>query len=239
VTLRSNRASRAVFAQFANYPDRRRVLSAGDGRIREMNGSPHPQDDGAQVWLVRHGETEWSRDGRHTSVTDLPLTEAGVEVARELRAKLAGPDFGLVLTSPRVRARHTAELAGFPDVEIDEDLVEWGYGDYEGITSAEIRERVPGWTIWTHPTPGGEAATQVTTRLDRVVARCKKAMDSEQQTGQLRPVLLFGHGHALRALAARWIEQPVEEGKFFRLDTATVSVLGYERETPVILRWNA
>ena len=113
-----------------------------------MSGSPHPQD-GAQVWLVRHGETEWRRDGKHTSVTDVPLTEAGVEVARELHTKLAGPDFGLVLTSPRSRARHTAELAGFPDAEVDEDLVEWAYGDYEGVTTAEIRERVPGWTIWT------------------------------------------------------------------------------------------
>jgi probable phosphoglycerate mutase len=138
---------------------------------------------------------------------------------------------------------------------VDEDLVEWGYGDYEGVTTAEIRERAPGWTIWTHATPGGETAAEVTTRLDRVVARCQQALEPEQQTeqqtgqqteqqtkqetGQPRPVLLFGHGHALRALAARWIEQPVDEGRFFRLDTATVSVLGYERETPVILRWNA
>ena len=200
-----------------------------------MSGSPHTQD-GAQVWLVRHGETEWSRDGRHTSVTDVPLTEAGVAVARELRSTLAGPEFGLVLTSPRSRARRTAELAGFPEAEVDDDLVEWAYGDYEGITTAEIRERVPGWTIWTHPTPGGEAAAAVTVRLDRVVARCKEALETGQPP---RPVLAFGHGHALRALAARWIEQPVDEGRFFRLDTATVSVLGYERETPVILRWNA
>jgi probable phosphoglycerate mutase len=199
-----------------------------------MSGHRNTQD-GAQVWLVRHGETEWSRDGKHTSVTDVPLTEAGVAVARELRTKLAGPDFGLVLTSPRSRARHTAELAGFADAEVDEDLVEWAYGDYEGVTTPEIRERVPGWTIWTHPTPGGETAAEVTARLDRVVARCKKSLESQP----VRPVLVFGHGHALRALAARWIEQPVDEGRFLRLDTATVSVLGYERETPVILRWNA
>ena len=187
----------------------------------------------AQVWLVRHGETEWSRDGRHTSVTDVPLTEAGVEVARGLAERLAGSRFGLVLTSPRSRARYTAELAGFPEAEVDEDLVEWAYGDYEGITTAEIRETEPGWTIWTHPAPGGETAAEVTARLDRVVDRLRGAL------GETQRVLVFGHGHALRALAARWIEQPVDEGRFLRLDTATVSVLGYERENPVILRWNA
>src|SRR6476469_6092849 len=151
----------------------------------------------AELWLVRHGETEWSRDGRHTSTTDLDLTESGVEVARTLRDRLAGETFDLVLSSPRHRARRTAELAGFAEVDVDDDLVEWDYGDYEGITTAEIRETVPGWTIWTHPTPGGETAEQVTARLDRVVARCE---------GHER-VLLFSHGHALRALAARWIEQ--------------------------------
>jgi probable phosphoglycerate mutase len=189
--------------------------------------------DAGEVWLVRHGETEWSRDGRHTSVTDLPLTESGVEVARGLAERLKSTGFPLVLTSPRSRARRTAELAGFPEAEVDGDLVEWAYGDYEGITTAEIREREPGWTIWTHPVPGGETAAEVTERLDRVVARAEEALEDGAR------VLLFGHGHALRALAARWIQQPVEEGRFLRLDTATVSVLGYERETPVILRWNA
>lgn len=184
----------------------------------------------SQLWLVRHGETEWSRDHRHTSVTDLPLTDNGVAVARQLAPRLAGTDFGLVLTSPRRRARRTAELAGFADARVDPDLVEWDYGDYEGITTEQIREQVPDWSVWTHPTPGGESAEQVTARLDRVIGRVR---DSG------RRCLVFGHGHALRALAARWIGQPVAEGRFFRLDTATISVLGYERETPVLLRWNS
>jgi broad specificity phosphatase PhoE len=187
-------------------------------------------DAAQELWLVRHGETEWSRDGRHTSHSDIPLTDKGVQVARELAGRLAGTAFDLVLTSPRERARRTAELAGFTDVDTDEDLVEWDYGDYEGITTAQIREHDPGWTVWTHPTPGGESAEQVTARLDRVVARVRR------HGGR---ALLFGHGHALRALAARWIEQPVDEGRFLRLDTATVSVLGYERDNPVILRWNS
>jgi probable phosphoglycerate mutase len=183
-----------------------------------------------EVWLVRHGETEWSRDGRHTSVTDLPLTEVGESIAHEVGERLACEEFDLVLTSPRLRARHTAALIGHEDAEVDEDLVEWGYGDYEGITTAEIRETVPGWTIWSHPVPGGESAEQVTERLDRVVER------AHAEAGR---VLLVGHGHALRALTARWLGLPVTDGRLLRLDTATVSVLGYERGTPVILRWNS
>lgn len=184
----------------------------------------------AELWLVRHGETEWSRDGRHTSVTDLDLTEKGVEVACTLAERLSGTSFDLVLSSPRHRARRTAELAGFADVEVDEDLVEWDYGDYEGVTTAEIRETVPDWTVWTHETPGGETAEAVTERLDRVVAR---VLAGGGRT------LVFGHGHSLRALTARWIEQPVAEGRFFQLDTATISALGYERDFPVVLRWNS
>jgi len=184
----------------------------------------------SELWLVRHGETEWSRDGRHTSTTDLDLTEKGVEVACTLKDRLEGQSFDLVLTSPRLRARRTAELAGFSDAEVDDDLVEWDYGDYEGVTTPEIRESVPSWTVWTHPTPGGETAEQVTDRLDRVVAKVQRSGDR---------VLVFGHGHSLRALAARWIEQPVDEGRFFKLDTATVSTLGYERDFPVVLRWNS
>jgi len=188
-----------------------------------------PERD-AELWLVRHGETEWSRDGKHTSTTDLDLTEKGVEVACTLGDKLAGIGFDLVLTSPRHRARRTAELAGFSDCEVDEDLVEWDYGEYEGVTTPEIREKVPGWTVWTHPTPGGETADQVSERLDRVVTRVR------ENGGR---VLAFGHGHAMRALAARWIEQPVAEGRFFKLDTATISTLGYERDFPVVVRWNS
>ncbi len=183
-----------------------------------------------ELWLVRHGETEWSRDGRHTSVTDLPLTDNGVQVATELRRRLAGVHFDLVLTSPRQRARRTAELAGFPDAEVDPDLAEWGYGDYEGVTTAEIREQVPGWTVWTHPCPGGETAREVSARLDHVVARVRA------QGGRC---LAFGHGHASRALAARWLDQPVDEGRLFLLDTSTVSVLGFEHESPVVRRWNS
>lgn len=184
----------------------------------------------AEVWLVRHGETEWSRDHKHTSITDLPLTEVGERMARDLPGRLSNVEFDLVLTSPRQRARRTAEIAGFADAEVDDDLVEWSYGDYEGITTAEIRTSVPDWTVWSHPTPGGESGTEVGRRLDRVIERCRSAGGR---------TLIFGHGHALRVLTARWIGQPAEEGRFFRLDTATVSVLGHERETPVLLRWNS
>ena len=183
-----------------------------------------------EVWLVRHGETEWSRDGRHTSTTDLPLTDAGRRVAEALRERLVGESFALVLTSPRRRARDTADLAGRPDAEVDGDLVEWDYGELEGKTTEEIRESYPGWTIWQGPVPGGETADQVSARMDRLVARCR-ATDGR--------VLVFGHGHALRALAARWLGQPVVDGRHLRLDTATVSVLGWERETAVVVRWNA
>lgn len=183
-----------------------------------------------KVWLVRHGETEWSRDHRHTSVTDLPLTPVGEGVARELADRLAGLEFALVLTSPRLRARRTAELAGFADAVIDQDLAEWAYGDYEGLTTTQIRESVPDWTVWTHPAPGGETPDEVATRLDRVVAQLIAADG---------PVLVFGHGHALRALTARWLGLPATDGRLFRLDTATCSTLGHERETPVIWRWNS
>lgn len=184
----------------------------------------------SELWLVRHGETEWSRDGRHTSTTDLPLTKHGVEVAQALAPRLADVEFAQVLTSPRQRARITADLVGHGEAEVDEDLVEWAYGDYEGVSTAVIRETVPGWTVWSHPTPGGELAEQVSERLDRVVARVRS------QEGR---TLVFGHGHALRALTARWLKQPVDEGRYFRLDTSTLSVLGWERETPVLLRWNS
>lgn len=185
---------------------------------------------GGDVWLVRHGETTWSRDGCHTSVTDVPLTENGVAAAREMGGDLEGHSFSLVLTSPRLRARQTAALAGFPDADPDDDLTEWAYGRYEGLTTAQIRESDPGWTVWTHAVPGGETAADVTARVDRVIERARAAEGD---------VLLFGHGHALRALTARWLGQPVGDGRLYRLDTSTVSVLGYERDTPVIVRWNA
>ena len=183
-----------------------------------------------EVWLVRHGETEWSRDGRHTSTTDLPLTDRGRRVAESLCDRLDDEAFSLVLTSPRERARETARLAGHGEAEVDDDLAEWDYGKLEGLTTPQIRETYPDWSIWQGPVPGGESASQVTERLDRVIARCR-AVDGR--------VLLFGHGHSLRALAARWLELPATDGRHLRLDTATVSLLGWERETPVVLRWNS
>ncbi len=184
----------------------------------------------SELWLVRHGPTEWSEAGRHTSTTDLPLLPAGEDAARALAPRLAEVGFARVVSSPRLRARRTAALAGFASVELDEDLVEWDYGDYEGRTTPSIRETVPGWSVWTHPTPGGESAASVAARMDRVVARAR-AVDG--------PTLVFGHAHGLRALAARWLDLDVAEGRHLRLDTATVSRLGWERESPVILRWNA
>jgi probable phosphoglycerate mutase len=183
-----------------------------------------------RLWLVRHGETEWSKSGRHTSVTDLPLTQEGERVAASLRTRLTGQEFDLVLTSPRRRARRTAELAGFPDAVVDDDLVEWNYGDYEGITTAEIRKTVPGWTVWADPVPNGETPAEVAARLDRVNARIA-AVDGD--------VLVFGHSHALRGLTARWLELDVTEGRHFVLNTATVSILGWDRGSPAVHQWNA
>lgn len=184
----------------------------------------------SELWLVRHGPTEWSEAGRHTSSTDLPLLPAGEDAAGRLAPALADQSFALVLTSPLGRARRTAELAGFADAEVDADLAEWDYGEYEGLTTARIRESVPGWTVWSHPTPGGESAAEVAARSDRVVERVRAAHG---------PVLAFAHGHSLRVLAARWLGLDATQGRLLRLDTATVSVLGWERETPVIARWNA
>jgi broad specificity phosphatase PhoE len=187
-----------------------------------------------QLFIVRHGETEWSRSGQHTSVTDLPLTEKGEQQARGLLGHLDPADFQLVLSSPRRRALHTAELAGFTGEhapEVDEDLVEWFYGEYEGRTSVQIRESDHDWTVWTHPTPGGETAEQVSERLDRVVA---KVRDSGVERA-----LCFAHGHSLRALTLRWLDLPLTLGGRFPLDTGTVSVLGEEKGEPALERWNA
>ena len=187
-----------------------------------------------RLFLVRHGETEWSRSGRHTSITDLPLTETGQRLARALNGHLLPEDFQLILSSPRRRARETAELAGFVgpyEPQIDNDLAEWFYGDYEGKTSPEIRETVPGWTIWNSEVPGGETAAQVASRLDRVVARVR-------DSGVDRAIC-FGHGHALRALTMRWLGFDLSLGVHFPLDTGTVSVLGEDREEPALERWNA
>jgi broad specificity phosphatase PhoE len=190
----------------------------------------HLDVDPPRLWLVRHGETEWSRSGQHTSRTDIPLTELGRRQAADVARKLVGHDFALVLSSPKARALKTARLAGFADrVETSEDLVEWDYGADEGRTTAEIRGDRPGWTIWNDGPNGGETADAVAARVDRVIARVR-AGDG--------PTLVFAHGHVLRVLAARWIGEPPGAGRSFELGTATVSVLGWERETPTIERWN-
>jgi probable phosphoglycerate mutase len=187
-------------------------------------------DTRPRLWLARHGETEWARRGRHTSRTDVPLTRVGHEQARALGRRLAGHDFLLILTSPLSRATETAALAGFGDrAVIDPDLREWDYGSLEGRVSDDIRAEYPGWTIWHGPWPGGESADQVAARADRVITRAMAA-DGD--------VLLFGHGHQLRVLAARWLGLPAASGSMFALETATVSILGWEHETPVIELWN-
>jgi probable phosphoglycerate mutase len=183
-----------------------------------------------ELVLVRHGETEWSRDGRHTGATDVPLTEVGREQAGAVREALAGESFGRVLTSPLARAADTARLAGYGDAEPRDELREWDYGEYEGRRTAEIREERPGWTLWRDGVPGGETAAQVGARVDRLLAELRR------DDGR---VLAFAHGHLLRVLAARWVALEPEAGRLFALDTATVGVLGHERETAVIRLWNA
>lgn len=182
-----------------------------------------------EVWLVRHGETEWSRQGRHTGITDLPLTAAGQSAARILRPLLAGTTFDLVLTSPLRRARETAELTGVADAQVEDDLVEWAYGEYEGRTRVDIRRDRPDWSIWTDGAPGGETPAQVSARVDRVIARCRAAQGR---------VLLVAHGHVLRSLAARWIQQPVSVGVHLPLETARLSVLSYDRGVSTLDQWN-
>lgn len=184
------------------------------------------------VWLVRHGETEWARLGRHTGRTDIPLTDAGRTQARALGRRLARHRFGLVLTSPLSRAAETAAIAGFAETAArDEDLMEWDYGALEGRTTANIRDEMPDWTIWRGPWPGGETAEDVGARADRVIARIRGA----QAGGD---VLVFAHGHLLRVLAARWIGLSPSSGGSFELATATVSILGWDRENPSIELWN-
>ena len=182
-----------------------------------------------EVLLLRHGETEWSASGRHTGRTDVDLTDRGRRQARALGAAIRGRRFALVLSSPLRRATETCRLAGLAGVE-DGDLREWDYGDYEGRTTPEIRGEVPGWTVWDGPLPGGEHLEEVAARADRVVERLIAVHGD---------VALVSHGHFLRVLAARWLELPALEGRRFALDTATLCILGVERETRVVLRWNA
>jgi broad specificity phosphatase PhoE len=181
--------------------------------------------------LIRHGQTEWSANGRHTGLTDLPLTDHGREQAAGLADRLAGSEFVLVMSSPLQRARETCELAGYGEqMTLCEDLREWDYGDYEGLTTPEIRQMAPEWNMWRDGCPGGERPEQVGARLDAALERVRAAEGD---------VLVFAHGHSLRVLTARWLEMPVASGARFVLAPATLSVLGYERQTTVIERWNA
>jgi broad specificity phosphatase PhoE len=183
-----------------------------------------------RLWLIRHGETEWSLSGAHTGRTDIPLTPAGEAKAAAIGRYLNGRKFALVLTSPLQRARETCRLAGYGDVaQLEPDLMEWSYGAYEGRTSAEIRQEIPGWNIWINGVSGGETVEQVGARARRVIGRA---------TAYEGDVALFAHGHVLRILTACWLGLEPAAGRLFAFDTACLSVLGYEREIRVIERWN-
>jgi probable phosphoglycerate mutase len=183
-----------------------------------------------EVVLVRHGQTEWSASGRHTGRTDVPLTDEGRRQAEALNACLSPSTFQVVLTSPLQRASETCRLAGLGDLaQVRDDLREWDYGAYEGRTTAEIRSNRPNWNLWVDGVPNGESIEQVTARADRVIDEVR-ATDGD--------VALFAHGHVLRVIAARWLELPPDRGRSFVLETATLSMLGYERETPAMLGWN-
>jgi len=179
-----------------------------------------------QVWIVRHGETEWSLSGAHTGRTDIPLTPRGRDRASRLRGFLQGHSFALVLTSPLQRARETSSLAGYAHLaEVEPDLREWDYGTYEGKKTAEIRKADPRWSIWWSAVPEGESLDEVARRAQRVIARITAAPGD---------VLLFAHGHILRILTAEWLSLPPDAGRYFLLDPASISILGYERENRVI-----
>jgi probable phosphoglycerate mutase len=183
-----------------------------------------------RLYFIRHGETAWSLTGQHTGRSDLPLLPQGEQAARQLAGRLRGIAFSHVFTSPRQRARQTCELAGLGGkAEIEPDLAEWDYGDYEGLRSAEIFLKAPDWNIYRDGCPNGESPAAMTARVDRLIARLR-AMDGT--------VAVFSHGHLGRVLVARWIDLPLPEGQRFSLGTASVSVLGMEHDLPVIVRWN-
>ncbi len=183
-----------------------------------------------ELWLIRHGETEWTISGAHTGRTDIPLTERGRERAQAIRDYLGGREFSLVLTSPLTRARETCRIAGYGDLAIvDPDLCEWDYGRYEGLQTMQIREEQPEWRLWRDGVPGGETIEEVAERAQRVIDRSFAAGGA---------VALFAHGHILRILAACWLQLPPNGGRLFALGTGSVSTLGFERDTPVVLRWN-
>ncbi len=186
-----------------------------------------------QLWLLRHGATEWALNGRHTGSTDLPLLPEGEAEARALVPVLSQQQFAAVFSSPLQRAQRTCELAGLGDrMQICDDIIEWNYGDYEGITTATIRETVPDWTVLSHGCPNGEGAPQVE-------ARCTTAISTALAVPGEGDVALFAHGHILRALAGTWLGLGAAGGQLLKLGTASVSILGWERGTPTTQRWNA
>ena len=198
----------------------------------DLPGDLAPEPVRPRIWLVRHGQTEWARLGRHTGRTDIPLTDEGRDQAQALGTRLRGEHdtFALALTSPRVRASATADLAGFGDTAtVEPDLAEWDYGALEGLTTSEIKATYPDWTIWTGPWPDGETIEEVGVRADRVLARVHE-IDGD--------VLLFSHGHLLRVLAARWLGLEPSFGRLFGLSTGTISILGWDRENRVVDTWN-
>jgi len=183
-----------------------------------------------EIWLMRHGETEWSAKGAHTSRSDLPLLPSGVEQAKQLGAKLQGRKFALVLVSPMQRARETCRLAGYADAaQVTDDLKEWDYGLYEGRSTADIRRERPSWSLWRDGVLQGESVEQVGMRVDRVIQRCLSVQGD---------VALFAHGHVLRILTARWLSLQPNQGQLFALGTGTISTLGFEHDYHVIQHWN-
>jgi broad specificity phosphatase PhoE len=202
------------------------AIQTDDAIIQEARNKVAP----VQLWLVRHGETEWSLSGQHTGRTELPLTRTGEQQAREIGKLLRGQRFAIVLTSPLLRATETCRLAGYGDNAIvDENLQEWDYGEYEGRTTPEIHEHRPGWSLWRDGVPGGESIEQVATRAQAVIDRA---------LANSGDALLFAHGHLLRILACCWLGLPPEDGRLFSLGTAKVTTLGYEHQARVITRLN-
>jgi probable phosphoglycerate mutase len=181
-----------------------------------------------ELWLARHGETEWTLSRQHTSVTDLDLTDSGVEQSRALGRRLAGRQFAVVLSSPALRARRTAELGGF-EPQLEPDFTEFRYGEYEGVTTAEIKRERPDWDLWRDGCPGGEQTAEVAARADRVIERLRAAGG---------PALVFGHGHMSRVLSARWLGLDGTGGRFLMMSTATLSIIGVEHGQPAIRLWN-
>ncbi len=185
---------------------------------------------GSQIILVRHGETEWSLTGKHTGRTDLPLTELGRRQADELAGMLQGRSFAQVMSSPLQRALETCERTGLrAHAELNDDLLEWDYGIFEGISTAETRQDIPGWSVWTHPITGGESVEQVGERADKIIQKLLAVSGDS---------VVFGHGQFSRILAARWIGLPATAGQLLAFDTAAISILGFEREVRVIQHWN-